>query len=167
MSSLHVTDIKALAAEAHRDSKVREELFSAMLEGDGREANNAAWALTHLPDSDNIHINSHRDALVHLAVTTCEVPMRRLSLALLERLEWDVDDVRTDLLDFTLQRMIMNDEPYGVRALCVKLAYLQCRHYPELINELYQTLQMMERTDMGSGLKHARKKILMMIGTPE
>lgn len=157
---MHIDEVKALAQRAHGDKACRDGLFETMLAGEGKEATNAAWALTHLPAADNKYIGFHRDRLVALAVGTANVSLRRLSLALLERLEWGIDDVRTDLLDFCLQRMMQNEEPYGVRALCVKLGYLQCRHYPELLDELKQSLLMMEHTEMGPGLKHARNKIL-------
>ena len=160
MMVMHIDDIKALAHRAHGDARERERLFTTMLSGDGREAYFAAWALTHLPVADNVHIAAHRDELVRLAISTSEVSLRRLSLVLLERLEWCKDDVRTDLLDFCLQRMMQNDEPYGIRALCVKLAYMQCRHYSELLDELKQSLLMMEHTEMGPGVKHIRNKIL-------
>ena len=32
--------------------------------------------------------------------------------------------------------------PYAVRAQCIKLAYVQMRYWPELLNELRQTLEM-------------------------
>lgn len=158
--AMHVEDIKLLAQRAHGDSGVRGRLFATMLNGEGKEASNAAWALTHLPDADNKYIDEYRDALVRLAVSTPEVPVRRLSLALLERLEWGVDDVRTDLLDFCLEHMLLPEEPYGVKALCIKLAYQQCRHYPELKEELRQGLLLMEPSELGAGVKHTRKKIL-------
>ena len=160
---MHVEDIKALAQRAHDNARERERLFRTMLCGEGKEASNAAWTLTHLPVSDNGFINEHREELVQLAVNTPEVPLRRLSMALLERLEWDVDDVRTDLLDFCLEHMVLGDEPYGVRSLCMKLAYYQCRHYPELKEELRQTLMLIEPTELGSGVKHTRKKILELL----
>ena len=157
---MHIDEIKALAQQAHDDEAVREALFTTMQTGEPRAAGHAAWALTHLPRTDDSHIAQHREVLVTLALATPHVPLRRLSLTLLERLEWGEEDVRTDLLDFCLQRMLSSFEPYGVRALCVKLAYCQCRHYPELCMELEQTLQMMEQTEMGSGLRHCRKKIM-------
>lgn len=160
---MHIDDIKALAHRAHCDVGERERLFRAMLSGGGKEASNAAWALTHLPDADNKYIDEYRDALVRLAISTHEVPVRRLSLTLLERLEWSVDDVRTDLLDFCLEHMLLPDEPYGVKALCIKLAYQQCRHYPELKDELHQALLLMEPSELGSGVKHTRSKILKLL----
>ena len=152
-----------MAQEAHRDKVCRDGLFSAMLCGEGKTASNAAWTLTHLPEADNKYIDEHREALVRLAVSTPEVPLRRLSMVLLQRLEWGIDDVRTDLLDFCLEHMLLPDEPYGVKALCMKLAYQQCRHYPELNEELRQSLLLMEPSELGTGVKHTRKKILDQI----
>ena len=185
---MHIDDIKALAKRAHGDAEVRERLFATLLgaqtsssaiASDGgdrcrpsrryttrsqdKEASNAAWALTHLPKEDNIYINMYRAELVQLAVTTLEVPLRRLSMVLLERLEWGRDDVRTDLLDFCLEHMMLADEPYGVKALCIKLAYQQCRHYPELCAELKQCLLLMEPSELGAGVKHTRGKILKLL----
>lgn len=158
---MHIGDIKALAKSAHEDAEVRERLFRTMLSGEGKEASNAAWALTHLPKEDNTYM--YRAELVQLAVTTPEVPLRRLSMVLLERLEWGRDDVRTDLLDFCLEHMMLADEPYGVKALCMKLAYQQCRHYPELCAELKQCLLLMEPSELGAGVKHTRGKILKLL----
>ena len=152
-----------MAQQAHRDKACRDGLFATMLSGEGKKASNAAWALTHLPKEDNIHIGEHREELVHLAISTSEVPLRRLSMVLLERLEWGVDDVRTDLLDFCLEHMLLPDETYGVKALCMKLAYYQCRHYPELKEELRQGLMLMEPTELGAGVKHTRGKILKLL----
>lgn len=160
---MHIDDIKALAQRAHGDAEARERLFRAMLFSEGKEASNAAWALTHLPDSDNNYIDEHRDALVRLAISTREVPLRRLSMVLLERLEWGIDDVRTDLLDFCLEHMVRPDEPYGVKALCMKLAYQQCRYYPELKGELRQALLLMEPSELGAGVKHTRNKLLNLL----
>lgn len=160
---MHIGEVKALAQKAHDDEAERERLFGTMLSAVGREAYYAAWALTHLPPSDNLSIDQHRDELVQLAVATGDVSLRRLSLVLLERLEWGVDEVRTDLLDFCLEHMMLPDEPYGVKALCLKLAYYQCRHYPELKEELRQSLLLMEPSELGSGVKHTRGKILKLL----
>ena len=160
---MHIDDIKALAKSAHADTGTREQLFRTMFSGGGKEASNAAWALTHLPAADNEYINARREALVHLAVNTPDVPLRRLSMVLLERLEWGIDDVRTDLLDFCLEHMMLSDEPYGVKALCMKLAYQQGRHYTELCAELKQCLLLMEPSELGAGVKHTRGKILKLL----
>ena len=160
---MHIEDIKALALSAHNDARERERLFRTMLGGKDKEAYYAAWALTHLPTSDNIYINMYRAKLVDFATATPDTSMRRLSLVLLERLEWSIDDARTDLLDFCLEHMMLPDEPYGVKALCIKLAYQQCRHYPELKAELRNALLLMEPSELGAGVKHTRGKILKLL----
>lgn len=160
---LHVDDIKALARQAHGDGEVREALFAALKGDDRRAAVNAAWALTHLPKADNQHIAARREPLVELALSTPDTSLRRLSLALLERLEWGRDQVRTDLLDFCLDRLLRADEPAGVRALCLKLAYSQCRHYAELREELRQCLLMLEPSELLPGIRHTRNKIMKQL----
>lgn len=157
---MHIDDIKALAQRAHREERFRDSLFEEMQGDDLREARNAAWALTHLPKEDTIYIDTRRARLTDLAISTPDTSLRRLSLVLLERLEWGRGDVRTDLLDFCLEHMVRADEPYGVKALCMKLAYHQCRHYPELKEELRQNLLLMEPSELGAGVRHTRGKIL-------
>jgi 3-methyladenine DNA glycosylase AlkD len=71
-----------------------------------------------------------------------------------------VDQVDTALLDFCLGHLMDPSEAVGVRALCAKLAYLQCRHYPELLGELRQSLLMLDPALLKPGLKHIRNKIL-------
>ena len=160
---LHIEDIKALAHRAQADERFCDGLFVTMHGDDWREARNAAWALTHLPASCNGRIDDRRDELTALAIATPDTSLRRLTLALLERLEWGRDDVRTDLLDFCLTHMALRDEPYGVQALCMKLAYAQCRHYPELKGELRAALLLMPPAELGAGVKHTRGKILKML----
>ena len=163
MTTMHIGDIKVLAHSAHVDAAVREGLFHTMFAAGGHEARHAAWALTHLPASDTSCIDGHRDALVQLAIGTADVSLRRLSLALMERIEWGVDDVRADLLDFCMERMMLADEPYGVRSLCMKLAFRLCRHWPELKEELRQALLLVEPSEIGAGVRCTRKKILSQL----
>ena len=161
MNHLNIGDIKLLAQRAHADKEFMSGLFCELFgSNDERQSANAAWALTHLPDADNACIAEHRDELVRLAMATTSVTVRRLTMVLLERLEWGVDDVRTDLLDFCIERMMSPTETYGVRALAMKLAYRQCRHYKELREELRQSLLFMEPEHLGRGVLHTRKKIL-------
>jgi 3-methyladenine DNA glycosylase AlkD len=160
MESLHIDDVKALAMSAHGDARARRSLFADALEGEGRASTNALWALTHLPSQDDVFIAEHRQGLTALALEAADATRRRLALTLLERLEWGVDQVDTALLDFCLGHLMDSSEAVGVRALCAKLAYLQCRHYPELLGELRQSLLMLDPALLKPGLKHIRNKIL-------
>lgn len=160
MESLHIDDVKALAMSAHGDAGARRSLFADALEGEGRASANALWALTHLPSQDDVFIAEHRQGLTALALEAADATRRRLALTLLERLEWGVDQVDTALLDFCLGHLMDPSEAVGVRALCAKLAYRQCRHYPELLGELRQSLLMLDPALLKPGLRHVRNKIL-------
>lgn len=160
MESLHIDDVKALAMSAHGNAGVRRSLFADALEGEGRASANALWALTHLPSQDDVFIAEHRQGLTALALEAADATRRRLALTLLERLEWGVDQVDTALLDFCLGHLMDPSEAVGVRALCAKLAYRQCRHYPELLGELRQSLLMLDPALLKPGLRHVRNKIL-------
>ena len=166
MPTLHIDDIKAIARRAHDDAAERERLFAALRGDDRDEAVHSAWALTHLPKDDNQYIAAHREALVKMAVTTIDVSLRRISLALLERLDWNIQDKDNppeyylDLLNFCFEHMMMAEETYGVRSLCMKLSYKLSLSYPELLGELRQSLMMIEPSELGAGVRHTRNKIL-------
>ena len=163
---MHVDEIKAMARRAHTDAAMREGLFAAMLGDDRDEAVHSAWALTHLPKTDIPHIATHREELVSLATTTSDTSLRRITLALLERLDWSIQDPEEApphyiaLLDFSLEHMMMPDEPYGVRSLCMKLSYTLSLPYPELLDELRRSLLLIEPSELGTGVRHTRNKIL-------
>lgn len=160
---LGITDIRALASQAMAEPDVCNALFEAMHSPDSRTASNAAWALTHLPKEGDTLIAARRDSLVSLAVSTPDIPLRRLTLNLLVRLDWPEEEVRTDLLDFCLARLLMPAEPAGIRSLCGKMAWNLCRHYPELLEELRRTLLFMEPDTLSPGPKHTRNAILKLI----
>ena len=85
-------------------------------------------------------------------------------LGLLLRQPFYEETIRTDFLDFCLARMMAAAEPVGIRAYCMKLAYLQCRFFPELLSELRQALEIMEPEYLSSGLKVARRNLLKELG---
>ena len=75
------------------------------------------------------------------------------------RLLFNPDHIRTDFLDFCFNA-ILSDEPIGVKSLAIKLAYAQSAHYPELLEEIDATLQLMEPEELPAALKHLRGKML-------
>lgn len=62
--------------------------------------------------------------------------------------EFDKDGLRTDFIDFCMSRMLSATETVASKALCVKMAYKQCIHYEELIQELKQCLDMMQQEQL-------------------
>ncbi|MBP5535539.1 MAG: hypothetical protein J6X62_01970 [Bacteroidales bacterium] len=169
MATMHIDEIKAIARRAHNNATKREGLFDAIQSTNREVAVQSAWALTHLPKGDNEHIARHREALVVLATTTHDTSLRRITMALLERLDWqsiEVDDTPAyyiTLLDFCFEYMMRADEPYGVRSLCMKLAYKISQPYPELLGELRQSLLLIEPSELGAGVRHTRNKLLKLI----
>ena len=164
---MHIDEIKAIAQQAHSDAAVRDALFDALWGENRDDAVHSAWALTHLPKTDNSYIAAHREDLVGLATTTADTSLRRITLTLLERLEWKlpVDNGEPpsyyiELLNFSMEHLMMSDEPYGVRSLCMKLAYTLSVPYPELLDELRQSLLLIEPSELGAGVRHTRNKIL-------
>lgn len=166
MAAIHIDEIKAIARRAHDDKALREELFAKVVHD---HTVNAAWVLTHLPRTDNERIAEHREELVEIATTTDNVSLRRITLTLLERIDWSVfdpDDVPqyyVNLLDFSMEHLMMAEEPYGVRSLCMKLAYCLSLPYPELLGELKRSLLMLEPSDLGAGVRCTYNKILKKI----
>ncbi|MCR4853308.1 MAG: hypothetical protein K5893_06945 [Prevotella sp.] len=150
--------VKALALCAAHDEAMLSELYELMWSADKRLADNATWVLTHLPPELNAWLNGHREQLMEAAMKADDATRRRLMLTLVERLPMEEGDVRADFVDFCFGCMASRWEPYGVKALCVKLSVAHCRHYPELIGELNMMLDMMAEESMSPGVRCAWKK---------
>lgn len=151
-------DVLALAQSADR-----EELFMLLFDEDKRTSDNAAWVMTHLPSSDDAWLTEKQQALINEAMHTTSITMRRLTMTLLLRTEFSADDIRTDFLDFCLDMMMRPDQPNGVRSVAMKLAFLQCCHFPELLAELRQTLDIMEPEFLSPALKTTKRTLLKKI----
>ena len=87
----------------------------------------------------------------------------RLMLNLLLRQPCAEDNVRTDFIDFCLTRLADPKSPYAVRAQCIKLAYEQMIYWPELLNELRQTLDMISCEPLSPGLRSAWRQVMRRI----
>lgn len=153
-------DIVGMAQRAANDETVLAEVYRLLYDHDKRTSDNAAWVLMHLPQTKNRWLTPHKEEMTDEALRTSSITKRRLIMALLEKQEFPASEIRTDFLDFCLARLTDPDEPYGIRALAAKLAYAQCRHYPELCDELRQTLELIGREPLKPGLSHIRKKLL-------
>ena len=132
-------------------------LVPLLYDGDMRVARNAAWVLTHKPVSQ-IRTLPYND-LIDLTMSTPDTPLRRLVLNLVEKQEITEESMRTDFLDFCLLHMRLPQEPPGVQALCMKLAYSMCSHYPELLHEFQVTLDIMQPEQHKPGVEHLIAKL--------
>lgn len=158
---IYKRDIIEILQWRDKNAEIADALAGCIFDADERVSANAMWVCTW---GEIGSLEPVRDKLVRLAITTGNSSIRRLSLTLLERMAWGRDDVRGDLLDFCLERMMLSTEPSGVRALCIKIAYLQSRNYPELLEELEMTLDMLKDMRMSPAVESARKNILKRMG---
>lgn len=123
-------------------------------------ARNALWSMTKATDKELSQLLPITDELIDLAMTTDNSSVCRLSLNIIERLPMEKDDLRSDFLDFCLEKMTAIDEPPGIQSLAMKLAYRMCKFYPELMNELIVTLKAMEMDFYTAAVKSVRNRIL-------
>lgn len=161
---LNRCDIVRICAEcsgAANDAK-KAELFALAGHTDDRIGYNALWVLTHFSKKDIGWLQAKRNELIDTVLTTPHTGKRRLSLALLEELTVERKDIRADYLDFCLSK-INSQEPYGIRALCIKQAFALCRFYPELIAELKNEIELIEFSERSRGILTTKKNVLRKI----
>ena len=154
---LSQSEIKELCAKTkgeHNDD-LKEKLYLLTMNDDRRVAINALWVFTHFAAADNEWLYAKHDQLIDRCLLERDVTKLRLILSLLLRQPFYEDNVRTDFIDFCLVRLADPKSPYAIRALCIKLAYEQMRYWPELLNELRQTLDMISRESLSPGLRSA------------
>lgn len=125
---------------------------------DRRTSVNALWVITHLPETDKEWIKSLCDAMVDMLLTETDVAKKRLLLQILREQEYGIADIITDLLDYCLSKINSECEPYAIRCFSIYLAFKMCRHYPELIAELEERLDMMALQPLSPGLKSALRQ---------
>ena len=138
----------------------KEELYQFTFDEDDRVAFNALHALSHFDLANNEWLYSKHDNLIDRVMKEKHVGKCRLMLNLLLRQPFDEEDIRTDFIDYCLMRLTDPKSPYAVRAQCIKLAYEQMKYWPELLNELRQTLEMISCEPLSPGLRSAWRQVM-------
>lgn len=159
---LSQSEIKQLCASTHgaRNNRLKEELYQLTLDDDRRVAVNALWVFTHFAADDNVWLFAKHDQFIDRCLKEQDTTKLRLILTLLLRQPFHEEAVRTDFIDFCLVRLTDARAPYAIRAQCIKLAYEQMRHWPELLDELRQTLEMIGCEPLSPGLRSAWKQVM-------
>ena len=129
-------------------------------DSDYRVARSALWGLTKASNEELSELQVMFNELIEQAMQTENSSVRRLTLNIIERLEMNEDDLRTDFLDFCFEHMVSIEEFPGIQTLCMKLAYRMCTFYPELMDELKRTIEAMEIDYYKPAIKGLRKRIL-------
>ena len=127
---------------------------------DYRVARSALWGLTKASKEELSQLQVIYDELIDLAMLTENSSVRRLSLNIIERLEMNEANLRTDFLDFCFEHMINLGELPGIQSICMKLANRMCKFYPELMEEFKRTVKSMDIEYYKPAVKCVRNRIL-------
>ena len=154
-----INDI-CLLVQGEQNHSLKEQLYQLTLDNDRRVATNALWVFTHFSAVDNEWLYAKHDQLIDRCLKEKDTTKLRLMLNLLLRQPYTEEAIRTDFIDFCLTRLADTKSPYAVRAQCIKLAYVQMRYWPELLNELRQTLEMISCEPLSPGLRSAWRQVI-------
>ena len=149
-----------LLVQGEQNHSLKEQLYQLTLDDNRRVAVNALWTFTHFALADNVWLFAKHDQLIDRCLNEKDATRLRLMLNLLLRQPYTEEDIRTDFIDFCLTRLADPKSPYAVRAQCIKLAYEQMRYWPELLNELRQTLEMISCEPLSPGLRSAWRQVI-------
>ena len=100
---------------------------------DYRVARSALWGLTKASKEELSQLQVILNELIDQAMLTENSSVRRLSLNIVERLELNEEDLRTDFLDFCFEHMMDAEDFPGIQSVCMKLAFRMCKFYPRSI----------------------------------
>ena len=151
-------DINCVVEWSRTDPCNRDMLWNLARRKERRVSANALWVMTHLPESDKDWLNSLQDEMIDMLLAEKDTSKKRMLLHLLREQDFDPDEMRTDLLDFCFSKINSECEPYAVRCFSIYVAFRMCRHYPELVSELEQHLDLMSRQPLSPGLKSALRQ---------
>lgn len=162
INRLSQSDIHELCAltQGERNNSLKEQLYQLTLDSDRRVATNALWVFTHFAAVDMEWLYAKHDQLIDRCLNEKDATKLRLMLNLLLRQPYTEEAIRTDFIDLCLTRLADPKSPYAVRAQCIKLAYMQMRYWPELLNELRQTLEMISCEPLSPGLRSAWRQVM-------
>ena len=158
LSMDEINDI-CLLVQGEQNHSLKELLYQLTFDADRRVATNALWVFTHFSAVDNEWLYAKHDQLIDRCLKEQDAIKLRLMLNLL-RQPYAEEAIRTDFIDFCLMRLADPKSPYAVRAQCIKLAYEQMRFWPELLNELRQTLEMISCEPLSPGLRSAWRQVM-------
>ena len=162
---LHLEDVAQVVSYVQSaDNKCHKEcLFELLFDTDKRVADNAAYVLSHFNRRDNKWLFGKHEALIDEALCTQSTTKLRLLLTILLRQPFYQESLRTVFLDFCLSGITDTRKPVAIRSLCLKLAYKQCKFFPELLSELKEVLLLLQTTPLQPGIRSACRNILRRI----
>lgn len=155
---IYMPEIKNVVSWASGSRENISMLWSLVQSIDRMTSVNALWSMTHLPASDAECLMSLRNEMIDMLLAETDTGKKRMLLQLLRDQEYDADDIRTDFLDYCMSKINSECEPYAIRCFSIYTAYKMCRHFPELLAELEEHLDMMQYQPLSPGLKSALRQ---------
>ena len=162
---IHTEDVRRIVdCMANDDGDIiMKALYCLLSDTDRRVANNAAWVLSCSDSKVMRFLLRYQNQLIDLLIGTKDKSFSRMLFSILRRQTFEKSNLRTDFLDFCLNEIINSNQAIAIRAHAIYVSYSLCKAYPELLNELFMTLQMLESESLSPGLRHARNTIMSAI----
>ena len=162
---IHTEDVRRIVdSMAYDDGDVIvKALYHLLSDTDQRIAYNAAWVLSCSDGKVIKFLIRYQNQLIDLLIGTKDKSFARILFSILRRQTFEKSNLRTDFLDFCLNQIVNTNQAIAIRAHAIYVSYSLCKAYPELLNELFMTLQMLESETLSAGLLHARKAIMTAI----
>lgn len=162
---IHTEDVRRIVDGMTNDDSVVivKALYCLLSDTDQRIAYNAAWVLSCSDSKVMRHLLRYQNQLIDLLIGTKDKSFSRILFSILRRQMFEKSNLRTDFLDFCLNEIINSNQAIAIRAHAIYVSYSLCKAYPELLNELFMMLQMLESETLSPGLRHARNTIMSAI----
>lgn len=162
---IHTEDVRRIVDCMANDDYVVivKALYHLLSDADQRIAYNAAWVLSCSDSKVIRHLLRYQNHLIDLLIGTRDKSFARILFSILRRQTFEKSNLRTDFLDFCLSQIVNTNQAIAIRAHAIYVSYSLCKAYPELLNELFMTLQMLESETLSAGLRHARNTIMSAI----
>ena len=162
---IHVEDVRRIVDCITNDDGdvIMKVLYHLLSDTDRRVANNAAWVLSCSDGKVMRHLLRYQNQLIDLLIGTKDKSFARILFSILRRQTFEKSNLRTDFLDFCLNEIVNSNQAIAIRAHAIYVSYSLCKAYPELLNELFMMLQMLESETLSAGLRHARNTIMSAI----
>lgn len=162
---IHTEDVRRIVDCITNDDGdvIMKALYCLLSDTDRRVANNAAWVLSCSDSKVMRFLLRYQNQLIDLLIGTKDKSFSRILFSILRRQTFEKSNLRTDFLDFCLNEIVNSNQAIAIRAHAIYVSYSLCKAYPELLNELFMTLQMLESETLSAGLLHARNAIMTAI----
>ena len=162
---IHTEDVRRIVDCITNDDGdvIVKALYHLLSDADQRIAYNAAWVLSCSDGKVIKFLIRYQNQLIDLLIGTKDKSFARILFSILRRQTFEKSNLGTDFLDFCLNQIVNTNQAIAIRAHAIYVSYSLCKAYPELLNELFMTLQMLESETLSAGLLHARKAIMTAI----